>query len=317
MLLVAAYAPLDGSSGACPFWFGDQVVLRPAHITHICAKSLPCIAADTTTTRTLHAAAKRKQPVLRRVRATGFGSNFTGSSGGGSRDLLGDMPLEVVREKMWATLPDWLYMTIIDRSILDHLADLNETRAKQGKAAIIPEALHELSADEKEWMQRCVRWDCEEFVTGILKRGWDGIGHAPAEEPEAARARRARSPDAFEHVDVAGLAADGASADDIAEALRDWQVANARPRVSEAKLRRRASQSPALANVYYHERDLYFALTLARSATVHGRELVVGVVGASHLRGVLYALQHLPPRAGSRGASKDKDKPRRPAQPDD
>lgn len=47
---------------------------------------------------------------------------------------------------------------------------------------------------------------------------------------------------------------------------------------------------PEAADAFVHERDLYLAWSLKRSRAVHGKELVVGVVGRGHLRGVCYAL---------------------------
>ena len=209
----------------------------------------------------------------------------------GADYVLGDMPLEISREKMWATLPDWLYMTIIDRSIIKHQDELNSGRKERG---LQPLLIEELSDDDRAWMQQCVRWDCEIFVMRILKTGWEDIEHSRKDVTVASRVRRAGGIHASAGVDVEAMAANGASADDIARAFRDWQVANARPEVTEAEMLNTYAMAPALGNVHYHERELYFALTLARSAAVRGKELVVGVVDANHLRGVLYALQHLP-----------------------
>ena len=41
-----------------------------------------------------------------------------------------------------------------------------------------------------------------------------------------------------------------------------------------------------------HERDLYLAWSLKRSKAVNGTRFVVGVVGAGHVRGIVYAARH-------------------------
>ncbi|CAG9463570.1 unnamed protein product [Pedinophyceae sp. YPF-701] len=63
----------------------------------------------------------------------------------------------------------------------------------------------------------------------------------------------------------------------------------------DSMLRQAAAASPDLAPVLgplLHERDLYIAWSLKRSKAVNGNRCVVGVVGAGHLRGVLYALKY-------------------------
>ena len=48
---------------------------------------------------------------------------------------------------------------------------------------------------------------------------------------------------------------------------------------------------PALSSAILHERDMYLAWSLQRSRAVNGSTAVVGVVGAAHVRGVVYAVQ--------------------------
>jgi pheromone shutdown protein TraB len=53
-----------------------------------------------------------------------------------------------------------------------------------------------------------------------------------------------------------------------------------------------AADFPSLAAPLVHERDAYLAWSLCRSKAVCGAAGVLGVVGAGHLRGVAWALQH-------------------------
>jgi pheromone shutdown protein TraB len=54
------------------------------------------------------------------------------------------------------------------------------------------------------------------------------------------------------------------------------------------------SSSEGAVRALLHERDLYLAWSLKRSKAVNGADVVVGVIGKGHLRGVCYALTHNP-----------------------
>lgn len=55
-----------------------------------------------------------------------------------------------------------------------------------------------------------------------------------------------------------------------------------------------AERSQGAVRALLHERDLYLAWSLKRSKAVNGADVVVGVIGRGHMRGVCYALTHNP-----------------------
>jgi pheromone shutdown protein TraB len=62
--------------------------------------------------------------------------------------------------------------------------------------------------------------------------------------------------------------------------------------VVSAMLTSMAERHPEAAVPLLHERDLYLAWSLKRSKAVNGTDVVVGVLGRGHMRGVCYALTH-------------------------
>ena len=78
----------------------------------------------------------------------------------------------------------------------------------------------------------------------------------------------------------------GESAVDAAERLRGDDDA------VSAALRGLTRARPALASPLVHERDAYLAWSLRRSKAVRGSSVVVGIVGAAHMRGVAFCLRH-------------------------
>eukprot|EP00879_Flechtneria_rotunda_P025478 GHRR01027077.1.p1 GENE.GHRR01027077.1~~GHRR01027077.1.p1 ORF type:complete len:213 (+),score=52.74 GHRR01027077.1:262-900(+) len=72
-------------------------------------------------------------------------------------------------------------------------------------------------------------------------------------------------------------------------------------------------QYPELVSPLVHERDLYLAWSLKRSKAVNGANVVVGVVGKGHLRGIVYAMKHsqkMPLRFADLVGGKNKKKSR-------
>jgi pheromone shutdown protein TraB len=84
----------------------------------------------------------------------------------------------------------------------------------------------------------------------------------------------------------AAAASPSTSVIDAAERLRSDDDA------VSAALRLLTRERPALASPLVHERDAYLAWSLRRSKAVRGSAVVVGVVGAAHMRGVAFCLRH-------------------------
>ena len=59
----------------------------------------------------------------------------------------------------------------------------------------------------------------------------------------------------------------------------------------DALLQRFTTAFPQLATALVHERDAYLAWSLCRSKAVNGADIVVGVVGKAHVRGIVWAMQ--------------------------